>query len=289
MRLHGHFCYFVLMLKKISISASFLISLMCLAQQQDVAVRSITFTGNRSIDSDRLKGLMRFCRIGGILQPDGLSYDLTNLERLYQNEGFLKAKVGPPQIDIKSEPPKSPFAVVTIPIVEGDPYTTGKIAVKNASAFDPTVLLRMCPLKEGEPFRRAYITDWVEKVEEGYRTMGYLRFTAKVIEDVQERPLIVNCTLELKEGKAYSIGKILIEGDPAVDGSEFKRHLLIGEGGLYNPEMVYLSLQYLNRMGKYKYISERDVEVKIDDIRNTVDLIFHIGLPKGTNQRTGSL
>jgi hypothetical protein len=74
------------------------------------------------------------------------------------------------------------------------------------------------------------------------------------------------------------VGKITVVGDESINTSDFKRHLLLGEGGLYNPEMVSLSIQFLNQMRVYKPISESDVQSRIDDTRNTVDLVFHLSL-----------
>jgi outer membrane protein assembly factor BamA len=136
----------------------------------------------------------------------------------------------------------------------------------------------MCPLSTGQAYSRQKIAEWQDKIEDGYRTMGYIRFQATVHEDVHELQKVVDCTLECKEGNAYSVGKISVVGDELINSLDFKRHLLVSEGGLFNPEMVPLSIQFLNRMKVYRPISDSDVEIKIDDQKSTVDLVFHLAL-----------
>ncbi len=211
-------------------------------------------------------------------QLDALNQDLAALSGLYQDEGYVRATVGPPLVTFQDVPGKGKVAVIKVPISEGPLFSVGEISVKDARAFRPETLLRMCPLKTGQPYSRKKLSEWVDKIEDGYHTMGYIRFTAGFKEEVHELRRVIDCTLECKEGNAYSVGKIVIEGDDSIDRSDLKRHLLLGEGGLYNPEMINLSILFLNQMGKYRPISDKDIDVKIDDAKSTVDIILRIAM-----------
>ena len=247
-------------------------------QAPAVPVRSVTFEGNQRIDSGRLKRQLRQCREGSWCEPAMLDADMESLTRCYQEEGYLRARIGPPSVDYQVEPPQGRVASIRIPVVEGQIFTVGKMDVKDAQVFSPATLLQMCPLKAGQPYIRRRITEWLDKVEDGYHAMGYIRFQSSVREDIHDAQGSVDCTIECKEGRAYSVGKITLVGDDSINRSEFKRHLLLGEGGLYNPEMLPLSLQFLNQMNLYMPINESQVEVKIDDAQGTVDLVFHVFL-----------
>jgi len=259
-----------------------------LAQDRATPVLSISFQGNQAFDTSRLKNELKNCREGGLYRPDGLSSDLAALTKLYQDGGYVRATVGPPTVAFQDVPNHGRFAIIKIPISEGPLFSVGDIAVKEVRAFRPETLLRMCPLKTGQPYNRKKLAEWLEKIEDGYHTMGYIRFTSGFKENVHELRQVIDCTLECKEGNAYSVGKIVIEGDDSVDRSDLKRHLLVGEGGLFNPEMVSLSIQFLNQMGRYKPISYQDVEVKIDDTKSTVDIVLRIALRQKPGSGKGS-
>ncbi len=248
------------------------------AQAQYVRILSLGFEGNRNIDSGRLRNLLRYSREGGSYNADMLARELQYIERYYQDQGFLRAKVGPPSVDLHSDSTGSRVASIRVPVVEGSLYKAGRLAVKNVQAFTPATLMQMCPLTEGQHYSRQKIAEWQSKIEDGYRTLGYIRFQAAVHEDIHELSKVVDCTLECREGNAYSVGKITVVGDESINTLDFKRHLLVSEGGLFNPEMVPLSLQFLNQMRMYRPISDSDVEIRIDDEKSLVDLTFHVSL-----------
>lgn len=248
------------------------------AQGQSIPIRSLTFEGNKSVDSGRLMSQLRISREGGWYQPNTLAVELQNLEKFYQDEGYLRARVGPASVSFQIDPVKGRSATILVPISEGPLFTVGQIVVKDVHAFTPATLMQMCPLHPEQAYSRKKITEWQDKIEDGYHTMGYIRFQATVREDIHELQKVVDCTLECKEGNAYSVGKITIVGEQSINRPDFKRRLLVGEGGLYNPELISLSIQFLNQMNVYRPISESDVEVKIDDAKTIVDLVFHLAL-----------
>jgi len=255
------------------------------AQSAGIPIASLVFEGNQALDTARLKSWLRISREGGWYQPETLTLELQNLERYCQDEGFLHARIGPPLVDLQAVPGKGQVAFIRIPVSEGSRFTVGEIAVTNAQALSPATLLLMAPLRTGQPYSRGKAQEWREKIEEAYRSMGYLRFESRLLEQVHELRHVVDCVLECKEGNPYRVGRIMVVGDESIDRLQFKKRLLVGEGSLYSPEMLSLSIQILNGMRIYRPITERDVEVKIDDTRSTVDLILHVESLKKPSSR----
>jgi outer membrane protein insertion porin family len=246
---------------------------------QPILIKSITLEGNRAVATDKLKRQMRACREGGPFNPEALKWDLQQVELYYGQEGFLKAALGPPVVEIRAVEGKQ-SATVRIPVSEGALYVLSEIGVRGSQLFPTDTILSMCPIRKGQPYSRRAIDEWRDKINEAYRTMGYLRFGSAVAEDVREPAHAVGCTLLLEEGKAYTVGKISVSGDDSIDRVDFKRHILISEGGAFNPDMIPLTLQFLNQMGVYKPVSPADVETRIDDAHATVELIFHLARAK---------
>ena len=246
------------------------------AQTVSIPIASLVFEGNQALDTARLKSWLRISREGGWYHPETLTLELQNLERYCQDEGFLHARIGPPLVDLQAVPGKGQVAFIRIPVSEGSRFTVGEIAVTNAQALSPATLLLMAPLRTGQPYSRGKAHEWKEKIEEAYRSLGYLRFESRLLEHVHELRHVVDCVLECKEGNPYRVGRILVVGDESIDRVQFKKRLLVGEGSPYSPEMLSLSIQILNGMRIYRPIAERDIEVKIDDARSTVDLVLHV-------------
>jgi VWFA-related protein len=250
---------------------------------QSVQVYSVTFEGNASIDAARLKSRLRLAREGGLYQPEGASYDALNLTKFYQEEGYLTAKAGPPQVTFQDVPGKGKSALIRIPIVEGALFTLGDLTVRNTELFDSATLTQMSPVRKGQPFSRRRLQEWQEKIRDGYNEMGYIRFQAELIEKVSEQKHTVDCVLECSEGGPFTTGKIEVEGISAAEQAAFKKKLLLHEGGLYNPEMIGTSVYYINQMGSYRPISGSDIELKINDASRTVDVVIRVAALKKTS------
>jgi len=223
-----------------------------------------------------LKNQLRVCREGGWYNADMVKAELQGLEAFYQDEGFLRAKVGDPVVELRPIPGKGQGAVIRVPVTEGARYSLGELRIQNAQGFKPATLLRLSPLGSGQPYSRSKLAQWHEKIEDAYHTMGYIRAEFRLQEEIHEVRKIVDVVLDCNEGPAYRVGKITVPGDDSINTAEFKKQLLVGEGGLYNPEMLGLTLHFLNNMRAYKTISPSDVEVRINDASATVDLIFHV-------------
>jgi outer membrane protein insertion porin family len=252
-----------------------LISRSLRAQTSSVSIAEIRFEGNESIPTEQLKRLLSKSQEGSLYTPEILAADLQRVETAYRDEGFLRAKVGPADVRMQSSGEEK-TAVLIIRIVEGTRYRVGEVTIRNAQTLAPETLLQMCPLKKGMPYSRVKIYQWQVMIEDAYREMGYIRIRCKVNESLNEIDKVVDCTLECEEGRAYSIGKITLIGDKSIDRMQFKRHLLFSEGGIFNPDMVTISIQYLNRSGLYRPISSSDVQLNVDDEKGTVDLTLRV-------------
>jgi len=242
------------------------------AQNAPPQIESISFEGNRSIDARQLKRLFRLSREGDEYIPENLSADLLQVERAYRDSGFMKVKVGPPDVQVETDG-EAKGAAIRIPVTEGPRYTAGKIAVQSTGVLDSASIGLMSPLQKGQPYSRTKIVQWQGKVEDAYRSMGYMRARCTANEAVNESASTVDCLLSCVEGKLYSVGKITIDGTPPAG---IKRRLMFSEGGIFNPDMLFLSIQYLNQMGLYKPISNSDIGISIDDEKGTVDLSLRV-------------
>jgi outer membrane protein insertion porin family len=243
-----------------------------------IPIASVRFEGNQSIDAQQLKQLLSMSSEGYPYSIENLNNDLRNVENLYRDHGFWQVKVGPPDTQTLMTG-ESKSAAIRIPIMEGPRFAMGKVEVKNTRVLAPDAFLQLCPLRKGQPYIRGKVSEWLAKIQETYRSMGYLRAGCNARETLRDADKTIDCSLECTEGKLYRVGKIAIIAGPSVDPLQFKRRLLVSEGGIFNPEMLSTSIYYINEMRRYKRISISDVDMAMDDSRGIVDLTWHLSLP----------
>ena len=204
---------------------------------------------------------------------------LMRLREAYLDEGFLHVDVGSPDVQIQ-ELGEEKTAVVTIPIAEGSQYRVGEMSAAKTQVLPSVALMQMCPLTKGAPYSPIKAAQWRLMIQDTYRSLGHIRARCSVREKIDEAGKTVDGTLECEEGQPYLVGKIILAGDKSIDVSRLKRSLLLREGGVFNPETLTMSIQYLNRSGAYKPISSSDVQTTIHDEDRTVDITFRLFSPE---------
>jgi outer membrane protein insertion porin family len=244
-------------------------------QAQGKRIGALHFQGNRIFNSDQLQRRLPAGRVGSPYDPAAVQYQIKRLEEMYREEGYFQARIGPPIVSLLSVDDPNTLSIM-IPITEGRAFAVGEIQITDTEVFPSATLLQMCPLSRGQVYQRRKLNDWMDKLKESYRELGFIRFEPSLREEADEAREVVNITLNCREGAAYSIARISVEGDPSINPSDFKKRLLLAERGRFNPDMISISLFYINQMRIYGSISESDVEISIDDTRHTVDLIFRL-------------
>lgn len=241
---------------------------------EPATILSVVFEGNRLVDSDLLQSRMRHSRPGAAYQPVILKNELRAIERFYEDDGFLRVAVGSPSVDITEGRGGGKAASIRIPISEGPRYTLAMLEVRNATALSPATLQQMCPVRSGQTYGRRKIQAWVDRIMSAYHELGYMRAEIRLQEDIDDVKQRVGCVIECSEGAVYKVHRIAIANLEGTDAQEFRRRLLVGEGMVYNPEMLAMSLQLLNSMAIYRPMSEENVGITIDDAARSVDLEF---------------
>jgi outer membrane protein assembly factor BamA len=241
---------------------------------ESLTLLSIVFEGNRAVGSNILQSKLRRSRPGTAYEPEILRFELMAIERFYEDEGFLRAAIGPPVVDVSETPGIGRAVSVRIPISEGPRYTLRSVEIRNASALSPETLQQMCPVRSGQPYGRRKVQAWMDKILSAYHELGYLRAETKLQEEIDDMTQSVRCVLDCSEGAVYRVRRVTITNLEGREAQEFRRRLLVGEGLVYNPEMLVMSLQLLNSMGIYGPMTEESVKVTIDDNSRSVDIEF---------------
>jgi len=271
-----------------------------------VKVGRIRFTGEKKMKDRELRASMKNLKPFGI--PHSIffenlisrTYDATKLEEdtervrdAMQQKGYFKAQVGDPETKIRDtkggglvEFWKKPGKRidVTLPIDEGARYRLASITFKNNKAVPNGKALRaLFPIKDGALLDTAKLRKGLENLRKGYGELGYINFSSVPDFNIDDAKKTVAITVDIDEGKPYSVRRIEFQGNTTTRDKVIRRELALDEGSVYNSRLWELSLLRLNQLQYFEQLKpDEDTEIKRNDQDGTVDLTLKVK-EKGKN------
>jgi outer membrane protein insertion porin family len=184
-------------------------------------IRKVAFEGNTTYKRSQLQSKIRTRRHIFILQKGDLNkevidQDISKLREFYQERGYLDVDVGR-RIDIS---PSQNDAIVTFVINEGKQYLVDKITFQGNTVFNNEQLLEVLHLKIGDVFSNDRVKKSEESIFNVYGNLGYLdaqdqNGTTRVKIDrlFHENEAKVDVVVSILEGKPYTVGRVIIQGN----------------------------------------------------------------------------
>ncbi|HKF42975.1 MAG TPA: outer membrane protein assembly factor BamA [Thermoanaerobaculia bacterium] len=258
-----------------------------------IKIDDIKFEGNHIFGQQKLRNAMQKTKIATwfrILSDTSTVYnqanydaDVENIKALYHSVGYKDVVVKDPVLDVFIKNPKKPAAKqkkrvkITIPLVEGDQFFTGKIQIVKVdqtgqpdSAEAPLVVPREVilsefrELKTGSVLNRDLLIEGLSRVESRYKSKGYIYWFA----DPQYREVgnhVVDVDVKLFEGDKFFLGRLEVTGNTTTRDKVIRREFALDEGDVMNMEAVKKSLQKLQQLGYFKVNEEPEFAVRPQD------------------------
>jgi outer membrane protein insertion porin family len=265
-----------------------------------VRIKEIQFVGDSDgFSQKRLRGAMKLVKEAGLFTSftdkdiyfkDKLQDDLERVRFFLGTKGYLQAKIGEPKIErageVKGGIPlpglqkKGPGLTVTIPVEIGRRYTITDVVEKGVTLFPPGAITAVAGLKKGEIASAKALQEGVYKnVKDLYGSRGYIqasvdvqpKFTDKTAEEGD-----VEFTLEVDEGKQFSLRRLEFIGNSNTRDRVLRREVLINEGDPYSKQLWDYSILRLNQLGLFDEIKEKDAITRTDDRNQTVDIDLQV-------------
>jgi outer membrane protein insertion porin family len=231
-------------------------------------VRKISFTGNKSFSDSKLKSTMMVREKGffswftgsGILEEDALDDDRKRLESFYSDNGYIKAKIGVPDISISKD---GRTISVVIPIEEGAIYRIGKIDFAGDLIFPDDVLNKDLKSKPGNIFRSSQYREDVIMLTDLYQDRGYAFTDISPVTLVDDSTQKIDLTFNVAKGKEIYINRINIFGNTRTRDKVVRRELRLADGDRYSSTGLKRSKE---RLTNTQYFKEVDLKlVKTED------------------------
>jgi len=240
-------------------------------------IREISFKGNVAFDEDDLKDLMEtsekgffsFLTESGNLDKKKLEGDIFKIKSFYQNNGYIKARVGEPDISYKA----NEGLIITVTINEGPQYAIGKVMFEGDLIKDMHQLYQALKITKEKVYNREVIRSDALSLSEIYSDEGYafVDVSPDIKEDDKEHK--VDITYKIFKGKKVRFKRIAITGNDRTRDKVIRRELKVIEGGYFSGDKLKRSTQNLYRLG---FFEEVEVNTKKGNSDEEMILDIHI-------------
>src|ERR1700733_15359206 len=179
------------------------------------------------------------------------------------------------------------FALVPLwrePLVRAAPginYRITSVSVAGASALGEDRAKRVLELRIGSRTTDDGVEHALAALTREYHRHGFIKVSLSIEKSVtpatagHEYPRL-SLKLNVTEGKAYYIARLTFDGNAITNGDVVQKATALDLYKPYNPDDTYRWIKDLNRLGRFYPLSEKDVEVEIDDQAHKVFLTFHL-------------
>jgi outer membrane protein insertion porin family len=228
-----------------------------ISEGEKVKIKRITIVGNKAIPSGKIKGVMKtstwkiysFISSSGYYKKETMNTDLEAIKDLYFNNGFVKAVVSDPEIQLA---PDKKGMSITITVSEGDQYRISAVNLTGNKAFPEKELRRLIRSAPGNVFSKEVLRKDISGITDLYTQNGYA--LANVFPDIvpDDATKQLALTYKVEEGDIYRVGRIEISGNTRTRDKVIRREIRMDEGDIFNSARLKRSYERLNNLNFFE-------------------------------------
>jgi len=222
-----------------------------------------------------------FYILRGTVQRQRLDEDIDRIIQLYNDHGYVQARVEKSEIDVDRENARATIRVV---VVEGPQFKVGGVDMTGNSLLPQEEIRRRILLKSGDVFSRSKLRDSVTGITDLYSAIG--RASADVSPNtMQDTPnRLVNVVFEIVEGPETYVERINISGNTRSEEKILRREIPMAEGDLFTSQKLTRAKQRLTNLNYFDKVeaktapgSSKDKIVVNIDVTEKPTGLFSIG------------
>lgn len=210
----------------------------------------LRFEGNRGIPDGRLRGVIETAGLRAELFTDP-GDPVRVLEGYYRREGYLRARVGRPEIRLDD---RAGIAVAAFAVAEGPRFMIGEIRVLGNEAIDRAGVLAAAELRPGEPFDPRSYNDAEFEITDAYARLGYNDAEVRSEVALREDAGLADIVFDIRENRRDLVGDVRVSGDRVTRGVVFRRMLALGEGDVLGRDDINAARRYLLNLGVFNRV-----------------------------------
>ncbi|MCW3478517.1 outer membrane protein assembly factor BamA [Neisseriaceae bacterium JH1-16] len=224
-------------------------------------ITQLTINGSREFDKEQIKKSLRSNGFAESLVFDQSLLDqaVQALKREYFSRGKYSVEITPNVTKLERN-----RVAVTLDITEGVTAKIKEIRIVGAKAFSQSDLLDQFALTEGgwlswitkdNQYSKQKLQGDLEKLKAFYQNQGYLEFNIDSTQvSISPDKESVYLTVNVNEGKRYTVGDLKFGGDLKVPEDELRKLLTIKTGDVFSREKINESVTAISdRLGNDGY------------------------------------
>lgn len=241
---------------------------------EKVRIQTISFEGNSAYSDDDLKDEMKTSEKGffswltssGDLNKEDLEQDVARLSAFYQNNGYIKARIGEPQVTFKGK-----WIHIKIKVFEGPRFKVGDIQLSGDLILPADEIKNELATTEERYFNRQILRNDIVALNDIYSNEGYAY--AEMIPNLNQDNdnKVVDISIRIKKGAPVYFERINISGNDRTRDKVIRRELEISEGELFSSKKLKRGMRNLHRLGYFDDV-QLDTRKGSSDDRMVLDL-----------------
>jgi outer membrane protein insertion porin family len=192
-----------------------------------------------------------FITSSGYYKKERMDSDLEKIKDLYFNNGFIKATVGEPKIQLTDN---KKGMIISIPVSEGDQFKVSSVEFSGNKVFGNDMIKKRITLLPDKPFSKETLRKDILSISELYSENGYaiITVTPDLIPDESKK--VVKVFLKIDEGDKYRIGRIEVSGNTKTRDKVIRREIRLDEGDIFNSSLLKRSYERLNNLNFFETV-----------------------------------
>jgi outer membrane protein insertion porin family len=222
-------------------------------------VSKVSFTGNEAFSDGKLRRVMQTRRWSlfslltgsGRLVDEVLQEDRQRILSYYQDNGYLEARVGNPQVSIRAEERRLD---IVVPVTEGEQYRLGTLSLSGDTLVPLEKIREITESREGKIFRRSTFTKDLFNINQLYTEQGYAYVKVDYSTVLNPESRTIDVTLLVDKGEQARIGRIVITGNLATRDKVIRRNITFSEGDLFSSADLRKSRRKIMNLGFFESV-----------------------------------
>ena len=257
-----------------------------ISEGRRITIEQIVIEGTHGLTPKQVRAAMEtqereFYILRGTVQRQRLDEDIDRIIQLYNDHGYVQARVEKSEIDVDRENAR---ATIRIVVVEGPQFKVGGVDMTGNSLLPQEEIRKRILLKSGDVFSRSKLRDSVTGITDLYSAIG--RASADVSPNtMQDTPnRLVNVVFEIVEGPETYVERINISGNTRSEEKILRREIPMAEGDLFTSQKLTRAKQRLTNLNYFDKVeaktapgSSKDKIVVNIDVTEKPTGLFSIG------------
>jgi len=230
-----------------------------IAEGRRISIDQIVIEGAQGLTPKQVKGAMdtqerEYIVLRGTVQRQKLDEDVDRIIQLYNDFGYVQARVESSEIQVDREKAR---ATVRVVVVEGPQFKVGGVDVTGNAVLPIEEIRKRIELKTGDVFSRSKLRDSVKGITDLYSAVGRASadVAPNILQDIPAR--LVNIVFEINEGPETYVERINIAGNTRSEEKILRREIPMAEGDLFTSQKLARAKQRLTNLNYFDKVEAK--------------------------------